>query len=81
LDFYTEGLLLRPPAGGQAATVFQHEEFFEECGSRCCARLPAVRQQRFFNMKNYWKIRGVAAAPACRRSGSSFFQHEEFFEN
>jgi len=22
-----EGLLLRPPAGGQAATVFQHEEF------------------------------------------------------
>jgi hypothetical protein len=62
LDFYTEGLLLRPPAGGQAATVFQHEEFFEECWSRCCARLPAVRQQLFFNMKNSLKSVGVAAA-------------------
>jgi len=30
LDFYTEGLLLRPPAGGQAATVFQHEELLED---------------------------------------------------
>jgi hypothetical protein len=35
---------------------------------RCFARLLAVRQQRFFNM-----MVGVAASPACRRSGSFLF--------
>ena len=29
LDFYTEGLLLRPPAGGQAATIFNMKKMKE----------------------------------------------------